>query len=875
MNDYANYDSKTVLKKLKSSLNGLSEKEAKLRLSRYGLNELPKEKKKSIIKIFFSSFKDPIIFILFIASVLSFFVGEIVDSLAILFIILIDAIVSTIQEYKAEKNSESLKNLIKFKSKVIRDNKTYEIDSSNLVKGDIILVEPGTKLSSDSRIINCSNLTVDESVLTGESIAVYKDNNNNINDISNNCMLYAGTSVLTGRAIAVVTDTGLNTEVGKIATKVITTEESKSPLTIRMEKFSKQISIIIIIIALIIGIILYLKGYGLVELFLCVIALCVSAMPEGLPLALTMALTIASDKMFKRNVIVKKLNFVESLGSCTVIASDKTGTLTVNEQTAKKIVLANGDEFEIEGNGYNDSGRVIGVNNSNIDNAKYIGLLGMINNEAMLEKHENKWEKFGDSIDIAFLALSKKLKINEKINKINTIPYESEKKYSAVFYAKDGNVRCTAKGSVEKILGFCNYTYSNGKRAKIDKDKILAQNEKLAASGYRVIAICDGEVNKKDNYDEREINKLNFVGLVGFIDPVRKESKEAVKECREAGIKVLMITGDHPLTAYAIAHELELVSSKDEVVTGSDLDFYSDNVKFDNFIKDKKVFARVSPLQKLRIVESLKRQGEFVAVTGDGVNDAPAIKAANIGIAMGSGTDVAKETAKMIIMDDNFSSIVAGIEEGRNAYANIRKISIMLLSCGFAEVLFFVLSIIFNLPIPLVAIQLLWLNLVTDGLQDMALSFERETGKLMKEKPRSVSENLFERKLMEQIIISGLFIGITVFMIWHLLIKEANMDLTLSRAYILTLMVFMQNFHVLSCRSETKSILRMNFKENKFILLTIFGSILLQIVVMESPFLCEFLQTKSISYQHMFLLLCVSIPVLFVMEIYKKIKNRE
>ncbi len=875
MKDYANNDIKTVLKSFKTSLNGLSEKEAKNRLNRYGLNELPKEKKKSIINIFFSSFNDPIVLVLFISSILSFVIGEIVDAVVILFIILIDAVVSTIQEFKAEKNSESLKNLIKYKSKVIRDNKTYEIDSSNIVKGDIVLLEPGSKISCDARIINSSNLTVDESILTGESLAVYKNNEkNNLNDISNNCMLYAGTSVLTGRAIAVATETGIDTEVGKIASKVINTEESKSPLTIRMEKFSKQISIIILFIAIVIGVCLYFKGYSLIEIFLSVVALSVSAMPEGLPLALTMALTIASDKMYKKNVIVKKLNFVESLGSCTVIASDKTGTLTVNEQTAKRILLANGDEFEIEGNGYNDNGKIVEINGANIDGAKYISMLGSINNEAMLEKQNGKWEKFGDSIDIAFLALARKLKINNKINKINTIPYESEKNYSAVFYMKENSVRCTAKGSVEKILDFCSYTYSNGKRIKLNKEEILSQNETLASCGYRVIAICDGEVNKKEKYDERDVNELNFVGLVGFIDPVRKESIEAIKECGEAGIKVLMITGDHPLTAYTIARELNLVFSKDEVVTGSDLDFYESNdEKFDNFIKDKKVFARVSPLQKLKIVESLKRQGEFVAVTGDGVNDAPALKASNIGIAMGSGTDVAKETAKMIIIDDNFSSIVSGIEEGRNAYANIRKISIMLLSCGFAEVLFFVLSIIFNLPIPLVAIQLLWLNLVTDGLQDMALSFERETGKMMKEKPRKVTESLFEKKLIEQIIISGLFIGIIVFMVWHLLIKEANMNIGLARAYVLTLMVFIQNIHVLNCRSETKSIFRMSLKDNKFVAFTIFGSILLQIIVMESPALSEFLQTESVPYMHMLLLLFMSIPVLFVMEIYKKLKN--
>ena len=875
MKDYAYFDSKIALKDFRTSLNGLTTKEATQRLTDYGLNELPKEKEKSIFQIFFGGFNDPIIYILIVAAILSFIGKERIDGCAIIFIIFVDAIVSTIQEYRAEKNTEALKKLIKVTSKVIRDNKTFEIDSSKVVPGDIIVLESGSKISADARIINSNNLTVDESILTGESIAITKNNEKlNLSDSEKKCMLFAGTSVLTGRAIAVVTSTALNTEVGKIAEKVTQTEESKSPLTMRMEKFSKQISLIIVVISIIIAVILYFKDYKPMEIFLSVVALSVSAMPEGLPLALTMALTIAEDKMSKRNVIVKKLNSVESLGSCTVIASDKTGTLTVNEQTAKMIVLANGETFEIEGNGYNDNGKIVEYDYANIDNAKYIATLGNINNEAMLEKDKHGWKRFGDSIDIAFLALARKLKVNDiKYKKIDVIPYESEKKYSAYFYRKDGKDHCTAKGSIEVILDFCKYSFKGKKKVKIDKEKILKQNEALAASGYRVIAICDGEIKPQNEYSERDINSLTFVGLVGFIDPVRKEVKASIQECEKAGIKVLMITGDHALTAYAIAKELDIVSSQNEVVTGSDLDFYIDDEdKFDKFIEDKRVFARVTPIQKLKIVESLQRNGEFVAVTGDGVNDAPAIKAANIGVAMGSGTDVAKESAKMIITDDNFVSIVAGIEEGRNAYSNIRKISIMLLSCGFAEVLFFVLSILFNLPIPLVAIQLLWLNLVTDGLQDIALSFERETDIIMKKPPRSPNESLFEKNLVVQILLSGLFIGIIVFIIWYILISHVKMEVSHARAYVLALMVFIQNIHVINCRSEVKSIFKMNFRENKFIIFTIITSILLQILVMEVPYLSKFLQTYSVPVLHMFILLCVAIPILFVMEAYKQFK---
>ena len=876
-NNYNKMNKTKLLNEFETSMNGLSDSEVKKRLKKYGLNELPKEEHKSVMSIFFNSLKDPIIYVLIAAAILSFIGKEALDAFAIMFIILVDAIVSTFQEYRAEQNAEALKNLIKFKVKVVRNNKHFEIDSANVVPGDIIVLESGTQVSADARILSCNNLTVDESVLTGESVGVNKtDDVKDLDDDSRSSMVYAGTSVLTGRALAVVLSTGINTEVGQIAQKVTTTEETKSPLTIRMEKFSKQITAIIIVISIIIAIVLFVKDYPPMEIFLSVVALSVSAMPEGLPLALTMALTIGSNKMGKRNVIVKKLNSVESLGSCTVIACDKTGTLTVNEQTAKKITLCNGDTYDVEGNGYNDEGNVIPVKDANIENAKYISILGKINNEANLEKNKNKWEYYGDSIDVAFLALSHKLGTNEvKYNTITEIPYESEKKFSAVFYSKDDKTYCTAKGSLEVILEFCNHSYVNGKRVKLDKEAILKQNEELSSNGYRVIALCDGEVPTNKKYTEKDIKYLNFVGLVSFIDPVRKEATESIRLCKKAGIKVLMITGDHALTAYAIAKDLNMVESKDEVVTGSELELHIENEKdFDKFIKNKKVFARVTPIQKLKIVESLKRQGEFVAVTGDGVNDAPAIKAANIGVAMGSGTDVAKSTAKMIVIDDNFSSIVAGIEEGRNAYSNIRKISIMLLSCGFAEVLFFVLSIIAGLDIPLVAIQLLWLNLVTDGLQDMALSFERETDTIMSEKPRDTKESLFERELIIQTLLGGLFIGLIVFAVWAFLCNVVHMEVETARGYILALMVFMQNIHVLNCRSERKSVFKNGFKKNPFVLFTILGSILLQIIVMEVEFLSRFLQTHRVENSHLVILFLLALPVLIVVEIYKFFKNK-
>ena len=645
-------NSAEALKKLETSEKGLTSKEAHKRIEKYGKNILPKKQKDSIIKIFFNEFKDPIIILLLFAVLASFIAGETIDAIAIIFIIMVDVIMATYQENKANTTAEALTNLIKVKTKVIRNGEIVELDSDELTIGDYVILESGDKISADMRVVESHNFMVDESILTGESIQVSKSSdivereNATINEQNN--MIFSGTSVVTGRAKAIVVSIGLATEIGKIANSINNTEDEKSPLTIRVEKFSKQISMLVLVIAIIITIISIVKGIPHNEIFLSVVALAVSAMPEGLPLALTMALTIGSNKMAKQNVIVRKLNAVESLGSCTAIASDKTGTLTVNEQTAKRIILPNETQYEVTGTGYELKGNVIG---ENLEYAKEISLYGVLNNEASIDNGK----RIGDSIDLAFLVLGKKLNIDTKDIKIlETIPYESENKYSAVFYEMGGDCYCTVKGSLEKVKEFCNKV--NLIDENIHTKTLDKQNENLAKDGYRVIALANGKIKKQDKYTEKDIEKLTFMGMVGFIDPIRKEAIGAIKECKNAGIKVLMITGDHPLTAFSIAKDLELTQDENEVTNGKEVAEYLDKgeKEFDEFVKSKCIFTRVTPLQKLEIIESLKRQGEFVAVTGDGVNDAPALKSANIGIAMGSGTDIARETADMIVVDDNF-----------------------------------------------------------------------------------------------------------------------------------------------------------------------------------------------------------------------------
>ena len=856
---YYNENIDKVYEKVNSSEKGLTSKEACKRLEENGKNILPRKKRPSIMELYLKEFSSPIELILLLTVIISFVVGEVIDAVVILFIILVDTIMGTYQENKALKSADALNNMLKSKSIVLRDGKECNIDSEDIVRGDVILFDSGDRINADARIIDASNLQIDEAILTGESVGVFKDKSvleDNTILAERKNMLYAGSSVITGRSKAVVVATGIDTEIGKIFKQVEDTEQEKSPLTIRMEKFTKQISIIIVIIAILSSIVLFINGYEFKGIFLSVVALAISAMPEGLPLALTMALTIASNKMSKKNVIVKDLNSVEALGSCTVIATDKTGTLTANEQTARKIVLNNGEVIEVTGTGYNDDGEILINNEKDIAAVTKIINLCALNNEAYFAIGNNEYKYYGDSIDIAFLALKAKFNTSLNYQEEKLISYESEKQYSAVFYKDNGRLKCTVKGSLEKVMSFSD-----------KKNKYLKQNEMLSNEGYRVIAVCDGYVSG-DNEDD--IKNLDFLGMVAFIDPVREEVKKSIEECQSAGIKVIMITGDHPKTALSIAKELKIAITDDEVVTGSELEevYKKGDKYFDNYIKNKKVFSRVTPTDKLNIVASLKRRGEYVAVTGDGVNDAPAIKTANIGVAMGSGTDVAIDTADIILLDDNFTSIVEGVKEGRIAYANIRKIVLFLLSCGLAEVLFYLFSVCLGYELPLLAIQLLWLNIVTDGLQDMALSFEVGSKDIMKVPPRDTKESLFNKNLMLEVLMFGLTISFMIFTVWKYLMDN-NINLLVARSIIMLIMVFIQNIHVLNCRSEKNSIFTTPITSNPFVLMTIIGSIALQIIVIKIPILAKFLKVTNLSLKTIIISFIFSCLVVVVAEIYK------
>ena len=658
-------------------------------------------------------------------------------------------------------------------------------------------------------------------------------------------MAFAGTVVTNGRGKGVVIATGKNTEFGKVAENVLYAENTKSPLTIKIDKFSKQISIGFIFLAIVLAVVLYLKNYAISEIFSAVIALTISAIPEGLSIAMTIVLSIASTKMARKNVIIKKLNSVESLGSCSVIATDKTGTLTANEQTAKKIILPSNETAYVRGTGYNDIGQI--EYEGNIANEiRDLSLMGTINNEATLKIEDNKWIHTGDAIDTAFLALGLKASVKNKAKLVYRIAYEPVLKYSAVFFEENGKVYVTVKGAPEKILDFCEYMNINGKVEMLDKSRILRQNENLANEGYRVIGVArlkEKEIKNMQEYKEEDIKGLTFLGLVGFIDPIREGVPEAVDMCRKAGIKTIMITGDQKNTAEAIGKKLNI----------------------------NKIYSRVTPMEKLEIVNNLKASDEFVAVTGDGVNDVPALKAANIGVAMGSGTDIAKDTGDMIITDDNFSSIIKGVEEGRRAYNNIRKVIYLLLSTGFSEIILFVLAIIFNLPIPLVAIQLLWLNLITNGVQGDALAFEKDKEDVLSKKVKK--QKIFDKLMINEILVSAITMSVIEFIFYFYLYKIKNLDIVLVRTYLLTLMVIIENIQIFNCRSERLSIFKITGSNNRFLMISIIITLCLQVIIVRSQEMANVFNLTTISIENIGALFLLAIPVLVVMEIFKKVNK--
>ena len=884
----------------------LTQQQAKLALAEFGLNVLPETKAESMLFIFLRQFKGPFIYVLFAAALFSFLLGQQINAFFILAVLLINAIIGTVQEFSAEKAASALKKMVPSFANVIRDNKPIKIESQAVVPGDLVQLVPGDRIPADMILHESNSLKINESMLTGESTPVDKvtptftdNDSHHINDIdiinikkqeSKQQTCFAGTVVLNGRGSGYVIATGTETEIGQIS-QDIESKQTKPPLLLRIEAFTLRITYGILILISFIFLITLLRGDELGSVFLLGVALAVSAIPEGLPAAITVALAIGMRRMAKVQVIIRNLLAVEALGSCTYIASDKTGTLTVNEMTIQQILLANGNTFEVSGEGLDLHGEVVSSAQSAeqpfIDNISYtdtnsknqqsgteLALLinaGLLANESYLEETAEGWKGQGDMVDVAFLVLASKFDVNyqdarARYKELAQIPYESENAYCASVSQFKGKRVLFVKGSVETLVDMC--VFVNGEDGKTI---IEQQVEHLADKGFRVLGLAYKALDSVPSKLEDALTGLTFLGMVGMIDPLRSDVISAVVACKEAKIKVAMITGDHPNTALALAEKAGISTPDMQAVTGKQLTqaFSQGKTAFKKCVNSTQVFARISPHQKRQIIEQIMFDGDFVAVTGDGVNDAPALNQAHVGIAMGlRGTDVARESADIILTDDKFSSIVEGITQGRIVYNNIRKVIFLLISTGAAEILLVMFSLLFGTPLPLFPLQLLWLNLVTNGIQDVALAFEPAEGNELKQPARPPNEPIFNRLMVERIVVNAIAMGCLAFAVFKWQI-DSGVPEQEARNITLLLMVLFENVHVLNSRSEKLSIFKQYFFGNKFLLFGMLAAQGIHIGAMYTPGIRELLQLAPVSLTQWSSLLGIAIFLIVVDELHK------
>ncbi|NPV61748.1 MAG: HAD-IC family P-type ATPase [Methanotrichaceae archaeon] len=883
-------DQQELYRALDSSPHGLSRAEAESRLSKYGKNTLPQPQATSVAQLFIRQFKSPLIYILLAAALVSLLLQETSDAFFITAVLLINALIGTVQEYSAERSAEALRGLVTTYSRVLRDGEAFEINSQELVPGDVVLLEDGSRVPADLRLTFDHSLEIDESLLTGESVSVSKDPEAAVDadaplgDRKN--MAFAGTMVTRGRGQGLVVATGLETELGHLASTLLSRQETKPPLVVKMEKFTSKIAKAVGLTVLAIFAIELYRGLPWQEVFLESVALAVSAIPEGLPVAMTVALAIGMNRMAKKNVIVRRLVAVETLGSCNYIASDKTGTLTLNQLTARLISVFGQQTWEITGEGTIPEGCIRTVHGSPTEKEetliRRIALVCALCNEAFLGLRNGEWVHHGDAVDVALLVMAHKAGVVQPearaaFPQVDQIPFESERQFSATLNRVDGGLQVLVKGAPEKIVRMCSYMAAPEGDCQLDHGMLDTQAQSLANSGYRLLALASGNIDLKpgESFSEEHLRGLTHLGFVGMIDPLRPEAGPAIEECRKAGIRIGMITGDHPITALAIARELKMAETLDQVVTGPDLRAAEEKgIKaLDQITSRARVFARVEPRQKLDIVSSLLRQGYVVAVTGDGANDAPAMHAAHVGVAMGKGgTDVAKESAELVITDDNFASIVAGIDEGRVVYSNVRKVIFLLISTGAAEIALFILALLAGLPLPLLAVQLLWLNLVTNGIQDVALAFEPAEGDEMEKPPRPPNEPVFNRIMLERIGLSAAVIGGVSFGLYNWLLGM-GWSLEEARNSVVLLMVLFENVQVFNSRSELRSAFNHDPLRNRLLFFGTLAAQAVHIAAMYTPGLSDVLQIQPVTLEQWVMLLLLALSILVVMEIHKAFRR--
>ncbi|CAG0949744.1 H+-transporting ATPase [Planctomycetaceae bacterium] len=870
-----------TLSELQSSPTGLSRAEAAARLAKYGPNTLPSARPPGVVLIFGRQFLSPLIYVLLAAALVSVFMGHWSDAGFILAVLMINAAIGTIQEYNAQRAADALRRLSLARAMVQREGEDFEIDAKEIVPGDIVLLETGAKVPADLRLLSSSSLEVDESLLTGESLAAAKDANAQVSADATlgdrASMVFAGTLVTRGRARGLCVSTALHTELGGIAQAVLAREDAKPPLMVRMESFTRKLAFVALLLVLIVAAIALWRGYEPGDVFLVSVALAVSAIPEGLPVALTVALAIAMARMGKRNVIVRKLVAVEALGSCTFIASDKTGTLTLNELTVRRLNFG-AESWEVSGEGMIPDGEVhlpADVDASSCRAlAERLARAGALCNEGFLGRRNGVWTHHGDAVDVALLVLAHKLNISRaaleaEATLLASIPFESERQYAATLHKTAQGQIIYVKGALEKLLPMCAYLATPMGDVPMETAKIEQAAHELADGGYRVLAVAQGAaLVGAAEFVPARLGGLTLLGLVGIIDPLRKDARQAIADCRKAGIEVAMVTGDHPRTALAIARELDLVQDFGRVLTGPQMRALEGS-HLDAAIAKARVFARVDPTQKTQIVQALTRQGHFVAVTGDGANDAPALRAAHVGVAMGkSGTDVARETAELIITDDAFSSIVAGIQEGRVAYANIRKVIYMQLSTGAAEIGVVMAALALGFPVPFFAVQLLWLNLVTNGIQDVALAFEPGEGDELSKKPRSPGEAVLNRSMIRRVLLSSAWMALVCVGLFGWLLDHGYCE-SAARNLVLLLLVLFENIQIGNCRSETRSAFALSPFRNRILLFGTLGTQALHVAAMHTPGLNTLLGIHPVSLLEWLAMLGLALTVLVVMEVYK------
>lgn len=854
-----------------SSSAGLSEAEAGERLTRFGPNRIHEEKPVSAFAVLLHQFTSPLIYILLVAALVTLLIGEYLDSAVIGVVLLLNATIGFFQERRAENAVRALLGLVAPRARVVRDGVTKDIDSELVVPGDLAVIESGVWIPADLRLVSATRLRVDESMLTGESTPVDKASETLPEETSlaeQRNRAFAGTVVVSGRGRGVVVGTGDDTELGRIAGSVRQEERPKTPLQTSMSRFGHIVGAVVAISAVLTGVVGIIVGESPSDMFLVAVALAVAAIPEGLPVVFTVTLAVGVQRMARRNAIVRRLAAVETLGSTTVIGSDKTGTLTRNRMTVLE-VWAGGETYELEDEHTTDLAEPLGLTL----------LAGVLANESSLGAEPN--QSIGDPTEVALLVAADRFGISpevarDRVEVLEEIPFEPARQYSAVVVARDGSSQVLAKGAPERILEMCeSMMTTDGRVVPLERELVSGAAAGLAARGRRVLAMAvSPERATSRAASDGDPTGLVLVGLQGLLDPPRDGVAEAIAGCKRSGMRVIMITGDHADTARFIAADLGISDADAEVLTGMDIDQLSDDA-LKEAVARVSVFARVSPELKLRVVHALRSRGEVVAVTGDGVNDAPALKAADIGVAMGrDGTDVAREAAEMVLTDDNFVSIYAAVETGRVTYDNLRKVTFFLISSGAATVAAILVALGFRWPLVMLPAQLLWLNLVTNGLADLALAFEPAEDGILERKPRRPKEQLIHSRLWERTVVAGVVMAAgTLIMFWWSL--ETGESVDQARTVALTTMVVFQAFHAGNSRSEHISVFRISPFSNRLLLAAVAGSLALHVVALHLPYTQFVFRFEPIPGNVWPVIVAMALSIIVAMELHKRFRSRQ